>query len=203
MKLFKFKAITMVAVAMTAHAGGVSARYIQSDPVGLRGGRATYGYAYSNPLSWTDPYGLKPGDMFKTVNAAVIDAVRYARKLSASDRIERGGWIFKTGNGCYSYGEPIAPSQNDGPTRLRIPDPSPFDVEWWHTHTNEGPTPNKFSEVNWDGKGSPGDVGTSQSSMRPGNLGAPNGSYLKYVPGKGVSQFKPDDNDNACTCNWQ
>lgn len=35
-----------------------SGRYIQSDPVGFRGGISTYGYANGDPQFWVDPLGL-------------------------------------------------------------------------------------------------------------------------------------------------
>lgn len=47
-----------LAFALLSYTGVASARFLQSDPIGLQGGLNTYSYALNNPLYWVDPLGL-------------------------------------------------------------------------------------------------------------------------------------------------
>jgi len=67
-------------------------RFTQQDPA-LDGGN-WYLYCYSDPVNITDPSGLKPGDLFDSMDAAARDFAFYINAKSISENREYGSFIY-------------------------------------------------------------------------------------------------------------
>ena len=60
-------------------------RYIESDPIGLRGGLSTYGYALQSPLNRVDPLGLFAVDVHWRITWNALNRAKAGDCVSWSD----------------------------------------------------------------------------------------------------------------------
>lgn len=152
-------------------------RFITRDPIGIRGGINLYSYSLNNPINWTDPFGLRPGDVFQTVEFAITDAIMYATQKSNAEKVEYGGWITKTKDCKFTYSEPTRGTLREIPNFP--PEPPNSADAWYHTHLPVnlldryigGARPEKFSDR---------DKAISNSTDSLGYLGYGGNIYIYY-----------------------
>jgi RHS repeat-associated protein len=69
-------------------------RYAESDPLGLFAGVSTYAYAWANPLSFADPFGLSAADAIaitKSIEQSIDQMVKDGHRLPGTGGFN--GWL--------------------------------------------------------------------------------------------------------------
>ena len=158
-------------------------RYLTPDPIGLDGGINLYSYSFQNPVNYIDPFGLNPGDIFKTRRDAAVDAIRYIQTTKNNWReVEYGGWVYKADD-CeegYTYREPIEGVSGGVPGFPPVM-PEGAANAWFHTH-NEPSGLQKLFGTDGESFSFPDDISISRYNKSDGYVGTPSGHIKKYDP---------------------
>jgi RHS repeat-associated protein len=137
-------------------------RFINEDPIGFWGMDINlYRYVWNSTVNLVDIFGLKPGDVFQTLDGAGKDAVLYINPTSITKNLEYGGYITTTPGG-YTYSEPTQGT----PTGLTMPPKPDNAAADFHTHAAYDPNYNneEFSKA---------DKNSNKNTGIPGYLGTP------------------------------
>jgi hypothetical protein len=113
------------------------------DPAGTDvRGFSHYAYAHDAPVRLVDPFGLKPGDLFKRdPNAAVLDVFGWMRDWGSALTVEWGGKVCKDKKECYFCTSPITDNDPIGaPSRLSPCPAGTEEVGYYHNHPSGNPT---------------------------------------------------------------
>ncbi|HJU40536.1 MAG TPA: RHS repeat-associated core domain-containing protein [Tahibacter sp.] len=171
----------------------VTGRYLQIDPIGIRGDLSMYAYAMANPLRYRDNLGLAPGDKFETVEDALQDLRSYAPTIEPKF-VEHGGWIYKVGK-CFMYNQ----TTSNMPDRIYRKDMQAIrpsqPVAKWHTHSFRGSSSpglpeNELSDTDRD---------SAETDGVPTYLIAPDLSIPGYHP-DGNRKIPPLKPRKPCKC---
>lgn len=148
-------------------------RFISEDPIQFMSGRGGfYSYVLNNPLLWTDPSGMKPGDKYPNCQNAAFDALKDIFRRSMSEGLEYAGRLYLNRDGTCSYTTPRQGAKNSS---------SPGGCPWftkeagsYHTHPNApGYAVEEYSDQ---------DLLKDSVEGEPGYLATPSGKVWRHDP---------------------
>ncbi len=158
-------------------------RWLTQDPLKEAGGLNQYEFCNSNPVNFTDPFGLVAGVPYPDPDAAARAALQdaYPKAMNRKPNHEYGGWIYRNpADGKYYHTEPKEGSRNKvplGPNDIPEKDRKTAECEGsYHVHWDARSLwGESFSNDDW-----------AQFALFPTSvnhwLGSASGGIRKYSP---------------------
>jgi hypothetical protein len=127
-----------------------------------------------------DPFGLAPGDKYKTRRQAGVQSIRDILDKSICTHTEYAGALYQNSDGTYSYTKPRAASMADSDVHFEDKPKGARVAGDYHTHGGYDPgyDNENFSPEDKDGNDAEGPSG------EPGYLGTPKGAIKIYLGNK-------------------
>jgi len=89
-----------------------------------------FAYANNSPIRYSDDHGDRPGDHFRSPQAAALDALKYINDRSIAENAEFQGYIVVSGENDFIATEPVRLSIDGGSTDATPPGA----IGDYHTH---------------------------------------------------------------------
>lgn len=142
-------------------------------------------------MLYVDPTGLKPGDSFKTLDEAAIDAGNYYLEKTYQNDEEMCGLFYQKADGTYTYQDVKNTSPNKKDAFYISWTKAPLAVIHTHVYRDVDDPNNQFSYPGWtSGDNGNSDTNFADSNNIPLYLATPIGELKLYTPNSGNTSGK-------------
>ena len=140
-----------------------------------------YSYCAGNPVNMWDPWGLKPGDLFTTLDEAAVDAGNYYLEQTYKSDEEMCGLFYQNIDGLYTYQDVENKAKNKKDAFSIEWEREPLAVIHTHVYRDVDDLNNQFSYPGWTtGDDGESDVGFVNDTGIQLYLAAPTGELKLY-----------------------